>query len=189
MSLGGTVSVPQTFPQLARMTVIDSAPPPTGEPSRAMLKAEHQVSPKLAISRTFFLDDVAAIFLPDDAQSVDLQRGVWLLQREIPTFLAALERNRGESPLGIAYVREQAPTLMLVEVGMTAAESAEYYPPLPDERSVDHYQIPSAQSGQEFSSGAAMQELPCSQATDGLTEPIRAQCSPSDYGLELPCSP
>lgn len=33
---------------------------------------------------------------------------------------------------------------MRVEVGMTAAESVEYYPPLPHDRSIDHYQLNAA---------------------------------------------
>ena len=47
-------------------------------------------------------------------------------------------------------MREQAAAFMQVAVGMTAAESVEYYPPLPHDRSVDHYRLMSGQSNEPF---------------------------------------
>jgi hypothetical protein len=83
--------------------------------------------------------DVAAVFVPDDPDCVDLRKGKWLLGDEISTI--GILSGKGASVVGIAYVREQASTLLNVEIGMTAAESAEYYPPLPDDRSVNHYRF------------------------------------------------
>jgi hypothetical protein len=42
---------------------------------------------------------------------------------------------------GIVYVRENASSMLELQAGLTAAESAEYYPPLPDDRSVNHYNM------------------------------------------------
>lgn len=144
MCLAGTVAVPQKMPQLARLFVEQNQWPVAQSAPSAMLVAEHRVSPKLTITRNFHLQDVAAVFVPDDPGNVDFERGTWLLSDEIAPFVAMMSHNGRREPLGIAYVREQAQVLMHVEVGMTAAESAEYYPPLPNDPSVDHYEIPQA---------------------------------------------
>lgn len=144
MCLAGTVAVPQKMPQLARLAVEEGNGFLPAAQSPMMLVAEHRVSPKLTITRNVHLQDVTAVFVPDDARDFDLERGTWLLGDEIAGFIDTLSRSRPEPPLGIAYVREQAPVLMQVVVGMTAAESAEYYPPLPSDPAVDHYEIPGA---------------------------------------------
>lgn len=141
MSLAGTVAVPQTFPQLARLSIVAKSPKrrsPDGRVGRYLLIVEHEVSPKLTITRTFFLDQVAAVFIPADPADVDFEDGRWFMADDLAA--AARSKSSGKA-LGIAYVREHAATLMQVEVGMTAAESAEYYPPLPHDRTVDHYRF------------------------------------------------
>jgi hypothetical protein len=159
MYLAGTVAVPQTFPEVGRLSIEPKPPEPRpGEVNvgRDLLVVEHEISPKLVISRTFFLSDVAAVFLPHDARRVNLDDGTWLVGGDVAAFWHAVKNNSPAGRLGIAYVREQAATLMQVEVGMTAAESMEYYPPLPNDRSVDHYRFnPLADAGQGTLCGTA----------------------------------
>lgn len=144
MHLAGTVAVPQTFPDLGRLSIAPKPPhlsPDTPHPGRDLLVVEHEISPKLSITRTFFLDEVAAVFVPDDPAAVRFAEGAWLVDGEILPGWTELRRNAASGLLGIAYVREQAATLMQVQVGMTAGESVEYYPPLPHDRSIDHYRL------------------------------------------------
>ena len=142
MCLAGTVSVPQSGPPLARLSIVQCDWPAANGTSRPVLQVEHQISPKLRITRNFHLSDVAAVFMPDDSNNINLECGTWLLENEIAPHITTLERNSEHGPLGVAYVREQAATLMRVDVGMTAAESVDYYPPLPGDCSNDHYRIP-----------------------------------------------
>lgn len=144
MSLAGTVAIPQTFPQLGRLSIVPNSSrgrPGETEVGRDLLVVEHEISPKLTISRTFFLDDVAAVFVPSDPAKVDFEDGTWLMAGDMAAGWPADKRSPPAATRGIAYVREYAATLMQVEVGMTAAESAEYYPPLPNDRTVDHYRF------------------------------------------------
>jgi hypothetical protein len=144
MMLADTVAFPPAFPELGRLTyhrrgVTDSISSSTRESD--LLVVEQHPSPKLTISRTFLTRDVAGLFIPKSYSAVDFNHGTWLLGAEIAE-LEALAKSL-ESPLmGIAYVHERASTLLQVEIGMTAAESAEYYPPLPDDRTSNHYNFP-----------------------------------------------
>jgi len=138
LSLASTVPVPATFPELGLISIAESG---TGHNGTAkIMNVDHVISPRLKIARSFFIEDVSAVFLPENTNDVDFNRGTWLLESEV---------SNADGKLGIAYVREDARVLMQVEVGMTAAESAEYYPPLPGDRSVDHYSLngPSIERG------------------------------------------
>ena len=138
LSLASTVPVPATFPELGLISIVESG---TGHNGTAkIVNVEHIISPRLKISRSFFMEDVTAVFLPENTNDVDFNRGDWLLESDV---------RHADGKSGIAYVREDARVLMQVEVGMTAAESAEYYPPLPGDRSVDHYSLggPSIERG------------------------------------------
>ena len=79
------------------------------------------------------------MFLPDDCKVVNLENGVWFEGKVLEDKLSDLLDTGVLN--GIIYVREHAQSLLEVEAGMTAAESAEYYPPLPDDRSVNHYNM------------------------------------------------
>jgi len=144
LSLSGTVSVPAQFPELGELFVLPCTPDgrllPKGK-SNYILRVVQRSSVKTSITRNFLLDDVAAVFLPANKDRVQLEKGQWLLGAEIGEFFACQSVPKGASNLGIAYVPEAASCLMQVEVGMTAAESAEYYPPLPGDRSIDHYRF------------------------------------------------
>jgi hypothetical protein len=143
LHLAGTVSVPPTFPEVGKLSLERGAcgVAPHGKKAPAdVLCVEQELSPRVCIIRKFLVSDVSAVFVPRTAGQVNLADGTWLLTGEIDQ-LQKIGPNSGSGVLGIAYVPENARTLMQVEVGMTAAESVEYYPPLPDDRSVNHYQF------------------------------------------------
>jgi hypothetical protein len=160
MQLAGTVSVPQKFPQLGRISFLMSLTA-AGETALRLeyLVVDHVINAKLRILRSFRTSDVSAVFLPRNSGDVDFENGEWFLGGEIAEALPAALGNCGGTARGIAYVPEQAATLMQVEVGMTAAESVDYYPPLPDDRSVDHYSM--ASPGPPRSPRASASEAPC----------------------------
>lgn len=135
MYLSGTVSIPPHFPELAEISFGFG-----GKTSpQFLVEATVDVSSKLTIKRTFFVDDVTCIFEPDDSTHVDLKKGKWYAGPHVEA-LASTNANRGAIQ-GILYVRENAQSLLEVQAGLTAAESAEYYLPLPDDRSVNHYEM------------------------------------------------
>ncbi len=130
--LAGTVSIPAKFPELAEIRFESISK------KQIVVHATQTSSPKLVITRSFFLDDVSSLFLPNDPDCVDLTDGEWYEKASLKSH--ASDQDADESEMGIIYVREHAQSLLRVEAGMTAAESAEYYPPLPDDRSVNHYE-------------------------------------------------
>ena len=143
MYLAGTVSVPLIFPELGKITAGRQSEDPA---SPLLLRVEHRISPRLMIARSFLLSEVAVVFIPNDPHCVDVNRGRWLVNGQLESVLLP-QGDASVEVLGIAYVLERARTLMQVEVGMTAAESVDYYPPLPGDRSLDHYKTPDALGG------------------------------------------
>jgi hypothetical protein len=140
-SLAGTVPVPSPFPEVGRLVLVpgglaygETGGPPVQED---LVVIEHLQSNRLLIRRSVLLRDVAAVvFVPVDKDDH------WFFGPEVGKELEARSNsNRDDLLTGIAYVREQAPVLMQVEVGMTAAESAEYYPPVVGERTDAHYTL------------------------------------------------
>jgi hypothetical protein len=136
MYLSGTVSIPPRFPDVADITFRSVM---SGKKTRTLVVATQMISAKVTIKRTFFVEDVTCIFLPTDCSAVDLQCGEWVDGDEVG--LKARACVDQDAIQGILYVREHAQSLLEVQAGLTAAESAEYYPPLPDDRSVNHYRM------------------------------------------------
>ncbi len=134
--LAGTVTFPATFPQLGSITLIPEATPSgiEGGKQHEMLVVKEFPSAKVTISRKVMVDNVRAVFIPQDPSRVSYDWGTWLLVDEIAEFLRGKERVRG-----IVFVLEAGSTLLEVLAGMTAGESAQYYPPLPQDRSFNHY--------------------------------------------------
>ncbi len=133
MYMAGTVSIPPRFPDVAEITFTrnDSRNEPI------FITASQRLSPRVIIKRSFFAQDVMSLFVPHDAKRVDLEKGTWfeddLLKQKVSDLLDK------SAVTGILYVREAAQSILEMEAGLTAAESAQYYPPLPEDRSVDHY--------------------------------------------------
>ncbi len=135
MYLSGTVSIPPRFPDLAEITFTKN--PLRG--GRVFIVATQRLSPKLVIQRTFFAEDVMSLFIPNDVKSVNFEDGEWF---EGSMFENKVYESFDQKPVhGIIYVRENAQSMLEMEAGLTAAESAQYYPPLPEDRSVDHYNM------------------------------------------------
>lgn len=141
--LAGTVAIPSPFPEVGilSLTSFESA----GKNRRSapsFLRIEHVQSPRLVVARNVLIEDVQAMFLPDDPVNPDLSHGIWFSgPRKQNQWLAKIKKATSSPVHGIVYVHENARVLMQVEVGMTAAESAEYYPPVPCERSDAHYDL------------------------------------------------
>ena len=135
MYLSGTISIPPRFPDLAEISFSK------GESRKGpvFVVAMQQLSPKLVIKRSFFAEDVTSLFVPSDCKAVSLESGEWFEGEAFED--KAYELMDKGNVKGIIYVREHAQSMLEVEAGLTAAESAEYYPPLPDDRSVNHYNM------------------------------------------------
>jgi hypothetical protein len=145
-ALAGTVPVPSPFPELGKILLVPGGLvyDKTREPVREdVVVIEHLQSNRVLIRRTVLLRDVAAVvFAPIDKDDN------WFFGPEIGKELEARSNaNRDDLLMGIAYAREQAPVLMQAEVGMTAAESAEYYPPVCGERTDAHYTLQAGMHG------------------------------------------
>ena len=147
MFLSGTVSIPPRFPDIADISFAY-----IGEKSPMLaVEVTSELSAKLTIKRTFFIEDVTCIFVPDDEAVVDLKKGKWYQGEEVSNKAAG---GTGKTAMkGIVYVRENAQSLLDVQAGLTAAESAEYYPPLPDDRSVNHYCMDKGAGGEVYRAG------------------------------------
>ncbi len=138
MYRSGTVSIPPRLPAVAEISFASVGKKKSDK--RDIVIATQRVSPKLVITRTFFADDVMSMFVPTDPKNVDMKTGKWY---DGPTEMCeqAGDRMKKGPVKAVIYVRENAQSKLEVEAGLTAAESAEYYPPLPDDRSANHYSM------------------------------------------------
>ena len=140
MYLSGTVSIPPRFPELAEISFSFEG----AKADELVVDAVVVLSPKLTLKRSFFVADVSGIFEPNDPNCVDLKDGTWYAGTDVKAKArssASSDPSNRKTIQGILYVREHAQSLLEVQAGLTAAESAEYYPPLPDDRSVNHYDM------------------------------------------------
>ncbi len=137
MHLAGTVSIPPRLPGVAHLTFETSG---KAFSQITLAKATQDVSAKVTMTRTFFLDDVKAIFVPAKGESCDLKNGEWhagakAVEKKIE---GSVDKDGFH---GVIFVREDAQSLLETKAGLTAAENAEYYPPLPEDRSVNQYNL------------------------------------------------
>ena len=138
MLLAGTVSFPATFPQVGRLSLYD-LPHPSESSTSEFLTVEEAPSPRVTLSRRLMLSSVRAVFLPRDPRKVHFSDGHWLVDSEVAHGLKKRLSRVEEALYGIVFVPESAPSLLRVLAGMTAAESVQYYPPLPGDPSHNHY--------------------------------------------------
>ena len=137
MYLAGTVSVPPRLPGVAGLTFETRG---KAFNQITLVKAEQDVSLHTTVTRTFFLEDVTALFVPDAGMTGDLENGKWYIgAKEIS---GQIEPHvGGEGFDGVIFVREHAQSLLETRVGLTASENAEYYLPMPADRSVPQYNL------------------------------------------------
>ncbi len=140
LALAGTITFPATFPRTIEIVLnpIGSDHGSYGHRQNVLLVAIERPSPRVTIRRSLFVNDVRAVFIPRDLHAVDYRNGDWLIGDDIRAGIQIF-LNRGQELRGIVFVAEQIPSLLEVSAGMTAAESSQYYPPLPSDRSVNHY--------------------------------------------------
>jgi hypothetical protein len=141
LHLAGTISIPSPFPEPGWIS-LDALSSSRGR-KRAdedVVRVEHVHSNRLVISRRVRIDDVQVIHLADDLKNPEALRDRWCIGRSgLAVWLDGLRKSRPRPLVGTVFVRETTPVLMQVEVSMTAAESAEYYPPVVRDRSDVHY--------------------------------------------------
>jgi hypothetical protein len=147
--LAGTVGLPSPYPATGSVEIV-ALVGDDGKPVEVYLRVIHRLSLRLKIARLVELSSVRAVYAawrpaatappvvshPAPAPSPT----DWSVRTAKAVRTHVLRRLRvGKAkgrvvfpllPAAIVYVPESAPVLMDVEIGMTAAESAEYYPPL-----------------------------------------------------------
>jgi hypothetical protein len=153
--LSGTVTFPPTMPAVAQLELrtLDHAPAsgPGMLAGDRVLVATQCSSPRVTIKRSILLCDVRAVFLPRDPARIRYDDGLWLLDRDVaaclPVHLQSIQRL-----LGVVFVPEFSPSLLEVSAGMTACESIQYYPPMPHDRSHNHYEGAPQATAQHYQS-------------------------------------
>jgi len=142
LALAGTVTFPNTFPQLAELSLRAVSDPTFAigkcSDNAVLLVATERPSARVTIIRSIPIADVRALLIPRELANVCIHSGTWYLGKEVEIGLR-LQLNNASRVFGIVYLAEATPTLLEVHAGMTAAESAQYYPPLPCDRSHNHY--------------------------------------------------
>lgn len=138
MVLAGTVSFPATFPQVGRISLTLEKIPASHQPDLEFLSVTESPSARVTMVRRVLAKSVRAVFIPRDPRQVNYADGEWLLGEEV---LPGLTCKLGGSSMlnGIVFVPENEPSMLNVSVGMTAAESVQYYPPLPNDPAHNHY--------------------------------------------------
>jgi hypothetical protein len=158
LSLAGTVALPSPYPACGPVDIVVEEV--GGEVVGVFLKVTHRANRRLKIARIVPIDHVRVILAakslapegyPSAAEEPEV-KGEWVATTLFPLQVrvrhlieVAVERRRKNRdkddrlpPLdpirlvdeAILYVTESAPVLMEVEVSLTAAESANYYPPM-----------------------------------------------------------
>ncbi len=142
LHLAGTISFPNPFPEPGWISLegLASSRRRRKRDAEDVVRVEHVHSHRLVVSRRVRLEDVQVVYLADDPKNPPNVRDRWCVGRSGQTvWLKGLHKNRPQPLVGTVFVRENTPVLMQVEVSMTAAESAEYYPPVVRDRSDAYY--------------------------------------------------
>jgi hypothetical protein len=140
LHLAGTISFPNPFPEPGWISLEGLSSRRRKRDAEDVVRVEHVHSHRLVVSRRVRLDDVQVVYLADDPKNPTSVRDRWCVGRSgLAIWLKGLRKNRPHPLVGTVFVRENTPVLMQVEVSMTAAESAEYYPPVVRDRSDAHY--------------------------------------------------
>lgn len=136
--LAGTVGFPTPFPSVGEITRSKLLPPDvgitwadtpwSGEQHKDAVVIHQPADSRHSIYRVVLLDDVQAIFAPDDDNGgasdcmesntrIDLDQGDWILKPDV---------NRELPKYGIVFVKETAPVFRRAECIELAIESAEH---------------------------------------------------------------
>jgi hypothetical protein len=123
--LGGTVALPAPFPAVGSLRVATDKEVNKlfgGNARLRLLIIEHALEPSTQVIRLVQLHHVRAVFEPECVDGPQLDHGKWIIPGE---------GWEGEfPPFGIVFVPEHEPVLTKVVFAGTAADSAEYCPPI-----------------------------------------------------------
>jgi hypothetical protein len=125
--LGGTIALPAPFPRVGNLCLANTSKVKKifGDcEGVALLKIVHTIEPSTQIVRTVVLRHVRAIFQPTDPRNPILDEGNWSFFPFSESFLEKMPTS------GIVFVPEHIPVMTKVIFSGTAAESAEYCPPI-----------------------------------------------------------
>lgn len=139
MLLAGTVTFPATFPHVGRLELRSETLSGLSGKSEDLLAVIETPSARVTLCRQVLASSVRAVFLPRDPQHVNYSDGIWLLPGEIVLGIRLQLQNTNGLLYGIVFVAECEPSILTMSAGMTAAESVQYYPPLPGDPSHNHY--------------------------------------------------
>ena len=132
----GTIAFPPEHQGYGKVSVFSTG---SRKSMVAYIKVEQELSHAVTIARTFFQDDVKAVLeLP--TQGTDCANdGIWHVGRaEVDKWVDNILDATGDEVKtckAIIYVSEQAQSLLETKAALTAAECAEYYPPMPQKSS------------------------------------------------------
>ncbi len=193
LQLAGTITFPATFPQVGRLELRCIDLPLKNCERREVLFVSETPSPRVTLTRRVFVSGVRAVFLPRDPRHVNYGDGEWLLGADVLCSLKhRLSSNR--PVYGIVFVPENEPSLLHVSAGMTAAESAQYYPPLPGDTSNNHYNPwPGRQTGPIASCRVGDYDDDCYKPCDlddcygAPCDDLCAMACECDDGYGMPC--
>lgn len=131
--LAGTVGLPSPPPATGTVDVVTVECRDAATPSDLYLRVTHRVGSRMTLVRTVRLTDVRVIRAVWPDQEEDAHPVAKTPREFLPLAEAQARPDGANSPWltkAVLYVLEAAPVLLQVEVGMTAAESADYYPPV-----------------------------------------------------------
>ncbi len=175
--LAGTVTFPATFPQLGLIHFLHESL--TSGKTMEMISVTERPSPRVTLVRRIKASSVRAIFLPRDPQHVHYSDGRWLLGSDICEFFSS---SKNGASIGIVFVPESEPSLIHMTAGMNAAESIQYYPPLPGDPSHNHYNpFPASRRHVVCGGGSCVQDDIYEEQLDMMAYP---SCSPLQNDTE-----
>ena len=164
--LVGTIAIPNAFPELATIQSHAQARLIGGGALDNVLQIIER-KPQWTIVRTVSVRDVIAVFTTTETNPGEIRRD-WLNAKNWITGKRSIRDIKG-TQTGIAYVSDRARVIMNIEFGMTAADSAEYYPPV----------FPTVSSPGIPVSGC----LPCCGPVQ--CEPMATSCGPCGNGWSV----
>src|SRR4051812_23503130 len=140
LHLAGTVRLPTPYPATGSLAIVQCDPV-----EKTILRLTHKIGDRIDVARIFRLSDVHAIRATWPALASASYQATEPLKssqsrRELKVVEATYEflvdhiNNHPGDPVWLedasVFLPESAPLVLLVEAAQSAAESAEYYPPL-----------------------------------------------------------
>jgi hypothetical protein len=135
LHLAGTVRLPSPPPATGTVSIADFNAS-TLDPASIVLRLTHKVSDSLDLSRLIHLTDVRGIRALWEPPSLATPHPARTFKKaaEVVAAAVAFLKATPNNPIwlteAVVYVGESTPLVLVVEAALSAAESAEYYPPI-----------------------------------------------------------